>query len=127
MMALPGMTIDWLPTSRRQPLTISGSPSERRRLTQGVASARVASRIWITCRWLPGLGLGLACGDAPRDSDAFAAAGLDVGFAAPCVGAAFGVGDAGALDVHGERQGQGRHQEQGDDKVPGVGDGAASQ
>src|SRR6188508_3025201 len=104
MMALPGMTIDWLPTSRRHPRTICGSPSVRRRLTHGVASARVASRI---CNRASALGLGLACGDAPAAGDAFAAAGLacpdegGVGFGALCVGAGF-AGAAGALDVQAE-------------------------
>src|SRR5687768_14050332 len=103
MIALPGMTIDCVPTSSFHPLTISGSPSERRRLTHGVASARVASRI---CNSASGWGLGLAWGDAPGEGDDFAA-GLacpdagGVGLAALCVG--FGGVGAGALDVQAAR------------------------
>jgi hypothetical protein len=53
-----------------------GSPPVRRKLTQGVASARVASTIW-----MPGSGLGLGLGRAPGDAPG-EAAGFAVGLAA---------------------------------------------
>src|SRR4051812_23727847 len=89
------MVADCVPTSSFHPLTMTGSPSARRSVTHGVASAIVASGISMDVE-VDGPGLAFARGEAAGEADVLA-----TGDAAPGgrVAEGLAVGAGGALEV----------------------------